>query len=116
MTVNWHDRSIAPERLWNDFYYNMLDDLKSREAWFTTAAGAVAWFRKRRSAIFETIRLEPGALNVKVSVDSGDDLPGLRLRVHKRRRPCTFVPVGTKDSDSYIDIAMNDSIEKCVPI
>src|SRR6185369_8504752 len=24
LTVNWHDRSIAPERLWDDFYLDLL--------------------------------------------------------------------------------------------
>jgi len=31
LTVNWHDRSIAPERLWDDFYLDLLDDLKRPE-------------------------------------------------------------------------------------
>jgi len=28
VTVNWHDRSIAPERLWGDFYVELVDELK----------------------------------------------------------------------------------------
>src|SRR4029434_2362523 len=50
ITLNWHDRSIGPERCWKDFYLWMLDELKRRGAWFPTAAQAVAWFRKRRAA------------------------------------------------------------------
>src|SRR6202000_2305444 len=37
LTVNWHDRSIAPERLWDDFYINLLQVLKAENAWFPTA-------------------------------------------------------------------------------
>ena len=37
LTINWHDRSIAPERLWDDFYLKLLRELKSRGAWLPTA-------------------------------------------------------------------------------
>ena len=50
LTINWHDRSIAPERLWEDFYRKMLRELRSRGAWLPTSRKAVAWFRSRRSA------------------------------------------------------------------
>jgi hypothetical protein len=32
-------RSINPEKLWDDFYLEFLDELKSRGAWLPTAAG-----------------------------------------------------------------------------
>ena len=54
LTVNWHDRSIAPERLWDQTYCELLVALRERGAWFATAGQAVSWFRKRRSARFET--------------------------------------------------------------
>jgi hypothetical protein len=82
VTVNWHDRSISPERLWGDFYLQLLDELKERGAWITTAAEAVAWFRKRRSATFENGGLETNASHGKGAVDSDAGLPALRLRVH----------------------------------
>jgi hypothetical protein len=83
VTVNWHDRSIAPERLWGDFYVTLVDELRKREAWFSTASQAVSWFRKRRSAVFETVDRDSGILRVKVGFDGKEELPGLRLRVHK---------------------------------
>src|SRR5207247_5194881 len=49
VTVNWHDRSLAPERLWGGCYVELLDDLKRAGAWFATASQAVAWFVKRRA-------------------------------------------------------------------
>src|SRR5262249_49925914 len=56
LTVNWHDRSLAPERLWEGFYVDLVDELKRRRAWFPTAAEAVAWFNRRRSAAFDSAR------------------------------------------------------------
>jgi hypothetical protein len=74
LTVNWHDRSIAPERLWGDFYVEMLHRLETRRPWFSTATQAVSWFRKRRAAVFE---------GTKISSPDGDGLPNLRLRIHQ---------------------------------
>jgi hypothetical protein len=82
LTVNWHDRSIAPERLWGDFYVKLVAELKNRGAWLTTAGQAVAWFRKRRSAGFENVSSEPGTLRAKITVETGDDLPSLQLLVN----------------------------------
>lgn len=52
ITINWHDRSIAPERLWGDCYTEMVKDIEARRGWFATASDAVLWFRNRRSVRF----------------------------------------------------------------
>lgn len=83
LTINWHDRSIAPERLWDESYMELLEDLRSREVWFPTATEAVSWFRKRRSAVVENVSRDEKAIRVKVKLnESKDGLPGLRLRIH----------------------------------
>jgi hypothetical protein len=84
-TVNWHDRSISPERLWGDFYVRLLEELTARGVWFCTAKEAVSWFQKRRSAVFERVADEGDALCVRVAAESGNDLPGLRLRFYVPR-------------------------------
>jgi len=115
VTINWHDRSIAPERLWGEFYAELIEDLKSRSAWFSTASRAVSWFRRRRSAVFEAVSWEPGVVRAKVSVDADENLPGLRLRVHKARAPRQLSAIGGA-SNEYVDIGLNGSIDTCVPI
>jgi peptidoglycan/xylan/chitin deacetylase (PgdA/CDA1 family) len=85
LTVNWHDRSIAPERLWDAFYLDLLDDLKRRGAWFPTASQAVAWFRMRRSVVLEKVSKDGCPETVKVSVPRDDKLPGVRIRIHTAR-------------------------------
>ena len=37
LTMNWHDRSLGPERLWGDPYLALLGDLRARTPWFATA-------------------------------------------------------------------------------
>jgi hypothetical protein len=83
LTINWHDRSIAPERLWEGFYLKLLEELRQRGAWFPTASQAVAWFQKRRSANFDAVEMKDGVLKVRVSAAPDPRLPGLRVRVHR---------------------------------
>jgi len=45
LTISWHDRSLAPERLWDACYRDLIQELRNRGAWFATAAQAVSWFR-----------------------------------------------------------------------
>jgi len=77
LTVNWHDRSLAPERLWGEFYQKLIRQMQKRNAWFATAAQAVAWFRKRRAAQFEMT--PAGTVKVTLPADSDEKLPALRI-------------------------------------
>ena len=77
LTVNWHDRSVAPERLWDATYAGLLEQLREGGACFLTAGRAVSWFRKRRAAIFEQ---DGNAVKVKIPGWSETGLPGLRVR------------------------------------
>jgi hypothetical protein len=106
LTINWHDRSIAPERLWGGYYRDLIQELKNRGAWFSTAGQAISWFRKRRSAAFETDSIEPGTVRAKVAVERGDSLPGLRLRIHKAQKPGG---IGAHCSKDYVDIAVDEA-------
>src|SRR5205823_6565412 len=66
VTVNWHDRSIAPERQWGHFYSELIEELRSKGAWFATAAQSVSWFRMRRSAVFENVTWEPDSVRASI--------------------------------------------------
>jgi hypothetical protein len=81
VTVNWHDRSIVPERLWGDFYVDLIEELKNHGAWFSTASQAVSWFRKRRAISFASMESNPDARVAQSFLDTGDDSPGLCLRI-----------------------------------
>jgi hypothetical protein len=114
LTINWHDRSLGPERLWSDFYLGLIDELKGRGAWFPTASRAVSWFRKRRSAVIESVIQKGDSVRVKISVDEDkSNLPGLRLRVHKARstndriRPRPEYADATFNQSSEIDVTLN---------
>ncbi|HXC36322.1 MAG TPA: hypothetical protein VNV43_10635 [Candidatus Acidoferrales bacterium] len=79
LTVNWHDRSVAPERLWDSSYAQLLDELRSAGACFLTAGQAVSWFRKRRATTFERIG---DTVKVKIPINDDPRIPGLRVRIY----------------------------------
>ncbi len=83
LTINWHDRSLGPERLWGDTYMTLLRDLRARKPWFATAAQAVSWFRKRRATSFATVQQDGRSIRVQPATDrtAGDLLP-LTVRVY----------------------------------
>jgi hypothetical protein len=112
LTINWHDRSLAPERLWGECYRDLLQDLKERGAWLAPGGQAVSWFRKRRSTVFETDSMALGDMRARVAGEHDDRLPGLRLRVHSARES---FEIGANGSEHYVDMAFNDSVDSAVP-
>jgi hypothetical protein len=80
VTINWHDRSLAPERLWRDFYVDLLNELRSRGAWLANARDTILWFRKRRAVVFEDV--DRGKRNVSAFFETETNLPGMDLRIH----------------------------------
>jgi hypothetical protein len=111
VTINWHDRSVAPERLWGRVYGELIRDLRGRGAWFPTAARAVAWFRYRRAARFQSVDGRGGVIRARVCVDRERDLPGLRLRVHGARDPRQRFRVGAGPSPSHVDVPMHETLD-----
>jgi hypothetical protein len=85
LTVNWHDRSILPERMWDRFYRHLIQEMRGQGAWFATAGQAVSWFKRRRSAEFE-MDPDTGDVRIKPTTEHSDGLPGLHLRVHQARK------------------------------
>lgn len=110
MTINWHDRSILPERLWDACYRDLIRELTSRDVWFATAERAISWFKKRRSVVFERDSAGSDAVFAKITADSSASLPGLRLRIH---RPFGS---GASGTNCYNDISLDESLGAWVPM
>jgi hypothetical protein len=93
ITVNWHDRSIAPERQWGDFYTQLVEALRRGGARFRTAAETVSWFRMRRSAVFENVRWESDGVRARIAVRACADISTLQLRVHQGAQSFVDLPI-----------------------
>ncbi|WP_353063301.1 hypothetical protein RBB77_18715 [Tunturibacter psychrotolerans] len=111
ITINWHDRSLVSERLWDACYRSLIQDLKDRKAWFATAGQAVAWFRKRRSVVFDIDGSKPNAVRAKVTAHHRNSGPDLRLRIYS---PQESNENGAHRSEKYVDIIFNENIN--VPV
>ena len=98
LMVNWHDRSIAPERLWGDFYIRLVGKLESAGAWFCTAGQAAAWFRRRREVSFGTSKTEMAT----AQAHGKHDLPGLRIRSYPSGSRVTASKVGSTGSSDVL--------------
>jgi hypothetical protein len=70
VVINWHCRSLAPERLWQSFYGELLQRLSDgNRTLFATAGQAVDWFRWRRSVTFHQ-ESHSGTSQVRVTAPS----------------------------------------------
>ncbi|MCK5508902.1 MAG: hypothetical protein KAI50_10335 [Desulfobacterales bacterium] len=105
LTINWHHRSLAPERLWDSFYVRLLKNLKQRKVWFATATQAVHWFQKRREIEF----CKPVVTNNSISIElrhlNGAPSPGMAMRVYKPRNTNQRDESGAYE---YVDLEIPD--------
>lgn len=87
LVINWHERSLAPERLWGRVYAELLDMVRKGErVWFATAGEAVEWFRWRRSVIFRGTLSSNGVSTIHVSAPCSAS-PGAIVRIHRLGKP-----------------------------
>ena len=83
ITILWHTRSLAPERLWGDFYVRLLNRLMDRRVWFATATEIVDWFRRRRALSFHQDDSSPATGRVAVALSKGHSQGAeLAMRIH----------------------------------
>ena len=115
LTINWHDRSLAPERLWGDFYVNLLNNVKREGAWISNAAQTVLWFKRRRAAKIEWVMRDNGILTIKATAPATDGLPGLRIRVYKPNGYASGA-VAIPLPGEFIDVALNGDDEVSIAV
>jgi hypothetical protein len=84
LTVLWHERSLAPERQWGEFYARLLGTVRVRRAWFGTAGDVVSWFRRRRALTLGDPLFDGRSVQVSIQDASGGLPPGPApcIRVH----------------------------------
>lgn len=113
LTLNWHDRSLFPERQWADSYRDLLRELRRRNPWMPSASQAVDWFDSRRAATFET-SIESGETRIRVRTAEPPAGPPLRLRIH---RPETATPLPSRRSGGapFTDLAFTHEVETSLP-
>jgi hypothetical protein len=64
LCLNWHDRSVAPERHWDYVYSVALHEMAESGATFLTAGATAAWFRSRRAVSFSASASDRAPISV----------------------------------------------------
>ncbi|MBI5591073.1 MAG: hypothetical protein HY881_11385 [Deltaproteobacteria bacterium] len=116
LTINWHTRSLMPERNWGDFYMALLGAIKCEKTIFMTACQAVSWFAKRRQALFEDIQFSDNHVKIWLRSKSHFDDPSIFIRI--------YLPIINPSSPDGIlhtehavmDIPITDNKPICVPL
>lgn len=101
LTILWHERSPAPERLWGNFYIALLEQLKMHRVWFATASQITKWFEYRRSISF--IHESLSGKELSLCLESPGELPhpGFCLRLYP---PVSKERDSTVKTGTYIEI------------
>jgi hypothetical protein len=89
VVVNWHCRSLAPDRLWVEPYRTLLNRL-SGGAWFARGTEAVNWFRWRRSIRF-AVSTDNRSVRIEAPGPSPSGKGGL-VRIHRPAGPTQEIP------------------------
>jgi len=82
LVINWHDRSLEPERLWGDFYKKLLNEIKSRRVWFGTGSEVTQWFKRRRLVRFNQVEMNEEVLKIRLEGLEESDVPDLMLKIY----------------------------------
>jgi hypothetical protein len=111
LTLNWHTRSLSPERLWGDFYFNLLKQIESYRVWFGTAEEIVKWFRKRRALCFEQVHFIENTVRVKMTGPSPGGQPPFLVRIHHPKFKSSVDTALRTHKPAHSDIAWRGETE-----
>ena len=107
LTVNWHTRSLSPERLWGDFYKTLLDEMRRYRVWFGTAQEIVTWFRNRRALSFKAVQFAEEGLRLKLTGPPADDRHPFIVRVYPGGSRSSLGSVSEASRLRYSDMLWN---------
>ena len=82
LVINWHERSLAPERLWKEPYEKLLNSLHGHRVWFGSGEEVVRWFSRRRRISFDEVSLTRNTLLLKIGGCEKDVRPPYSIRIH----------------------------------
>jgi hypothetical protein len=116
LTVNWHIRSLSPERNWDIFYLKLLEILKREKVWFASGRQVVTWFNKRRSIHFDKVSFSQGKVRLRLSGLNDSSVPDIFFRIHLPGSP--FKPDGNAQGTekTFVDLPWlgEEEVEICV--
>ena len=104
VTVNWHTRSLSPERLWGEFYEKLLQEIRKHRVWFGTAREIVTWFQNRRAIRFERVQYDSENLRLEITGPPPATQPPVALRVYRPKSKSSLGTACASSPSSYTEI------------
>jgi hypothetical protein len=100
LTILWHMRSLSPERCWDNFYVQLLAEVKKRGAWIGNARQVVEWFRRRRMISFGDVFFTGNKLRLNLNLEADKADPNFVARV--------YIPgLQVQSSHKHVDIPLS---------
>jgi hypothetical protein len=113
LTILWHQRSLAPERLWANFYIKLLNHLKSHSTAFWTAKQVTEWFQKRRAISFKDVSFTNNTVCLSLDRNGETNDPGLTFRIYSGKNCASK---SAEESPGYIDVPWNGESNLKIPL
>jgi hypothetical protein len=110
LTVLWHDRSLSPERLYEDFYIKLLNELKKNKGWFATATDTCNWFKKRRAIKLNDVKVDVNNIYINKKIDATDTQPSINLRIYQPLQKQDNPEIAIRQALNYTDIPYQNEI------
>ena len=100
LVVNWHHRSLGPERLWGEVYRGIRRCIAAHRVWETTAGEACRWYQARRAIRFAEVG-DAERRRVIVTANAASGLPPFSVVIRtpaggNRRQPLRHGAVHTE--------------------
>jgi peptidoglycan/xylan/chitin deacetylase (PgdA/CDA1 family) len=114
LTILWHLRSAAPERLWGDFYRRLVDHLRKHRPWFATAGEVAEWFRARRAISFANGSFYDNEFHLQM--ESRQQMPHRRFVLRVYRPASNSTCLSAEKTVDYIDIPWSGEKSMTVPV
>jgi len=110
LTILWHDRSLSPERLYEDFYIKLLNELKNNKGWFATATDTCNWFKKRREIKLNNVIVNGNNIYINTQVEASDTQPSMNLRIYHPLPKKENHEIAIRQLLNYTDIPYQNEI------
>lgn len=110
LTVNWHQRSLSPERNWDSFYIELLRILDRKNFWFAKGSEIVGWFEMRREIQFEQVKERKSFEMYRIKHSQRDKLPLPVLRQYKNFAPDIHEGETGQLTLVFEDLALNGTV------
>jgi peptidoglycan/xylan/chitin deacetylase (PgdA/CDA1 family) len=111
LTVNWHTRSLSPERLWGNFYSTLLKEIQTFRVWFGRGEEIIHWFRTRRALSFDSVRFAERRLRLKLTGPTPNGQPPFVIRTYQPEVTRSMASTVPALIPSYTDTVWNGEAE-----